>query len=541
VRSEFYGNIVDVFKTEIYPGKISVENGRIKKIERCFSKSKDFILPGFIDSHIHIESSMLTPQHFSRIAVSHGTVATVSDPHEIANVLGLDGVRYMIRNSAKAELKFFFGAPSCVPATTFESSGESIDLEDIEILFRDENLLFLSEVMNFPGVIHKDKNIVDKISIAKRYNKLIDGHAPGLTGKDLDKYIEAGIGTDHECFTYSEAVEKIRKGMKIQIRQGSAAKNFNALEKLIDEYPETILLCTDDLHPNDLVKGHINNILAYGIKQKLNLFKLLRSVTINPVKHYNLDVGLLRENDPADFVIVEDLVNFQILKTIIDGKLVFEKGKKLKFVPVQEIANNFNAVKIAPKILKVPDKGKRVLVIEAQNGELITRKNNASLPVRNGFLQTDIVQDVLKIVVLNRYKTQPPAVAFIKNFGFKSGAIASSITHDSHNIIAIGVNDNDICECINWIIDRKGGIAVHDGKSIIGMPLPVAGIMSDQPAEWVAKKYKRLSMKAINLGCKLESPFMTLSFMGLLVIPKLKLSDKGLFDVEKFEFTSLYI
>ncbi len=540
VISKLKGNIVDVINRKIFSGEIIVEDGIITSIEERSTKYNNFILPGFIDSHIHIESSMLTPQHFSRIAVSHGTIATVSDPHEIANVLGLEGIRYMIENAKSANIKFFFGAPSCVPATSFETTGATISNKDIEFLFKVEKLKFLSEMMNFPGVISKNKSILEKLKLAKKYDKRIDGHAPGLRGENLDRYLEEGIETDHECYSYDEALEKIQKGMIIQIRQGSAAKNFLALVKLIDQFPDQILLCSDDLHPNDLLHGHMNELIKCGIKQKVNFFNLIRAATVNPVNHYRLDVGLLRKGDPADFIIVDDLMNLTIKKTYINGELVFQKGKSLIKVSNKANPNKFNARIIHPGDLGVPDRNSKVKVIDAFDGELITKSSVEFLPVVDGFLQNKPEHDILKIVVQNRYKKLAPAVAFIRNFGFKYGAIASSISHDSHNIIAVGVDDKDICKCINWIIKEKGGIVVSDGKNIKGIPLPVAGIISNQPVEWVAKKYNELNLIARKLGCRFNAPFMTLSFMGLLVIPELKLSDRGLFDVREFDFTSLY-
>ena len=539
--TKFSGNIVDVFRKEIFSGTIFVEDKRILRIERSNTgNSGGYILPGFVDSHIHIESSMLTPQNFADIAITHGTVGVVSDPHEIANVLGLDGVKYMLENAALSKLKFCFGAPSCVPATPFEKSGGEISADDIEYLFKEEGLHFLSEVMNFPGVISGDKLVIDKISIAKKYKKRIDGHAPGLRGIKLNKYISEGIETDHESYTYDEAREKIQKGMKIQIRQGSAAKNFKELARLIDEYPEDVFLCTDDLHPDDLLDGHINRLITLGLEMNVNLFNLLRAVTINPVQHYGLDIGLLRANDPADFIVVEDLEKFSILKTVINGELVFEKGNKPEINISKSAPNRFTTKLLFPEQLKVPDHSRTVRVIEAINGELLTRSSYAVLSVADGSLQTDINIDVLKIVILNRYTNQPPAVAFIRNFGLKKGAIASSVSHDSHNIIAVGVNDKDITDCMNWIIERKGGISVSTGDAISGLNLPVAGIMSVEPCLKVSEQYKKLKAITKTLGCTLDEPFMTLSFMGLLVIPELKMSYKGLFDVEKFNFTSLY-
>lgn len=535
------GNLVDVFNEEIYPAEISIEEGLIVSIERITEKTSEFILPGFIDSHIHIESSMLTPQNFSRIAVSHGTVAVVSDPHEIANVLGIEGVRYMIENAANAEIKFFFGAPSCVPATDFESSGGKIGADEIESLFQNEKLHYLSELMNYPGVIYNDAEVHDKISIAKQYNKPIDGHAPGLSGEALKKYIDAGIVTDHECADINEAIEKISLGMIVQIREGSAAKNFEALWPLIDKYPGKVFLCSDDLHPDDLVKGHINLLVSRAVKRGAGLFNVLKAVTVFPNKHYNLNMGMLRPGDSADFIRVNNLESFIVLESYIEGKKVYDHNAKLKNVPPQKRLNNFVADEICPEDLVVrPNSVNKVKVISVIEGELITKSFSTTLENVGGDLISNIENDILKLTVINRYKKELPALAFIHNFKLKKGAIAGSIAHDSHNIIAVGVSNIEISECVNWIIKNKGGIAIHNGKEVYGIPLPIAGIISDQNAEIVGEQYSSLNKRASELGCELRAPFMTLSFMALLVIPELKLSNKGLFDGVNFNFTSLF-
>jgi adenine deaminase len=539
IQKKYFGKLVDLFNEEIYSAEIIVEDGIIVSINRNATEQDAYILPGFIDSHIHIESSMLTPQNFGRVALSHGTIATVSDPHEIANILGIEGVKFMIDNAKGSDLKFFFGAPSCVPATSFETSGSTISAGDIESLFKDQKLHFLSEVMNYPGVICRDKEVLHKIEIAKKYKKRIDGHAPGLTGNDLQTYIDAGIDTDHECSDLNEAIEKIEKGMIVQIREGSAAKNFEALWTLIDKYPDKVFLCSDDLHPDDLLKGHINKLIAKGVKKGLNIYNLLRSVTVNPVNHYSLPIGLLRIGDPADFIKVDDLISFNVSETYISGVKVYDRKEGLAKPQKQKIINKFKAENISEKSLLVPAESQHVKVISVFDGELITKSFIATLQGSSDLI-SDANQDILKIVVLNRYENEAPSIAFIHNFNLKRGAIASSISHDSHNIIAVGVNNAEIAESINWIISNKGGIAVNDGKKTIGLPLPIGGIISDQNAEEVALKYKQISQKASDLGCKLKSPFMTLSFMALLVIPELKLSNKGLFDSKKFEFTSLY-
>ncbi len=537
---KYLGNIVDIFANDIYSAVITVEDGLIVSIEKTLSKTDSFLLPGIIDSHIHIESSMLTPQHFARIALSHGTVATVSDPHEIANVLGIEGINFMIENATGTEMKFFFGAPSCVPATNFESSGSRITAEDIETLFESNNLLYLSEVMNYPGVIYEDKDVHSKLQVAKKYNRKIDGHAPGLSGSDLKKYIDAGIQTDHECSSLAEAIEKINLGMIVQIREGSAAKNFEELWPLIDQYPDKVFLCSDDLHPDDLIKGHINKLLRMGVAKGINIFNLLRTVTLNPNLHYGLGIGMLRVGDRADFVRVDDLHSFNVSETTINGRIVFNRLKGLMDVGPQVVINKFNTKTIIPESLIISPGLKKVKVIWVEDGELITKTSSATLQDVDNDLPSDIVQDVLKIIVLNRYKEEAPSVAYIQNFNLTKGAIASSIAHDSHNIVAVGVSNVALTECINWIIEHKGGVAVHDGENVFGIPLPIAGIISDQKAELVAQKYQQLNDMAYDIGCRLKAPLMTLSFMALLVIPELKISNMGLFDGRNFCFTDVY-
>lgn len=533
------GNIVDVVIKTIFKGIISVKEGKITKIDRVDNVSERYIIPGLIDSHVHIESSMLTPSEFARVAVVHGTVATVSDPHEIANVLGLDGVDFMIENGEKTIFKFFFGAPSCVPATPFETSGANLNLDETDVLLQNPNIKYLSEMMNYPGVLFNDKEVMEKISLAKKYKKPIDGHSPNLYGEDARKYIEAGISTDHECFTIDEAIEKINYGMSIQIREGSAAKNFDALVDLLEKYPDKIMFCSDDKHPNDLIKGHINELYIRAYNKGYNPIDILRACTYNPVKHYNLNVGLLQIGDDADMVIVDDLAKFNIIETYIKGKKVAIKGNTLLDNVIDYSPNIFNATKITKDDLQVINSRKNIKVIKINEGQLITDyfyykpDNNAPQ------IDSDIEKDVLKIVVLNRYSKSKPSVAFINGFGLKRGAIASTVAHDSHNIIAVGTNDEDIVEAINLIVSHKGGISVchNDDKHIL--PLPVAGLMTDDDAFITAEKYEFIDNKSKDLGSTLGSPFMTLSFMALLVIPKLKISDKGLFDGEKFCFTSL--
>ena len=535
------GQIVDIYNKKIYKGELVVEGGKIKAIIKKDHQVTDFIMPGFIDAHIHIESSMLVPSEFAKIAVTHGTVATVSDPHEIANVLGIEGIEFMIENGNKVPFKFNFGAPSCVPATAFESAGAVIDSEGIKKLLQKKEIKYLAEMMNYPGVLYDDDEISKKIAWAKHYNKPVDGHAPGLRGDDISKYISAGISTDHECFTYEEGLEKLQKGMKVIIREGSAAKNFEALIDLLPEHFENMMFCSDDKHPDDLLINHINKLCARSIKKEIDLYKVLQAACINPINHYNLDVGTLKVGDPADFIIVEDLVNFKTLQTYIDGELVFSKGiSKIESIPFK-ILNNFNTNKKSISDFRVESNAKQIRVIEALEGELVTNELIENSLIENGNLISNIHTDVLKMAVVNRYKNEKPAIAFIKNFGLKEGAIASSVGHDSHNIIAIGSTDQAICNAVNLLIETKGGICALSNSEKKVLPLPIAGIMSDQNGKTIGKEYALLDQMAKEMGSTLKAPYMTLSFMALLVIPSLKLSDKGLFNGSKFEFTSLEI
>lgn len=535
------GNIIDIKNRNIFKGEITIENGKIKSIEEKDCEENHYILPGFVDAHIHIESSMLVPSEFAKVAVKHGTVATVSDPHEIANVLGVKGVEFMIENGKQTPFKFNFGAPSCVPATSFESAGAVIDSDAIKTLMENPDVKYLAEMMNYPGVIYDDAEVLKKIEWAKYYNKPIDGHAPGLRGEDLTKYISAGISTDHECFTYEEGLEKLQKGMKVIIREGSAAKNFEALIGLLDEYYQNMMFCSDDKHPDDLLVGHINQLCARAIAKGNDVFKVLQAACVNPVKHYNLDVGLLQVGDTADCIVVEDLTDFKTLQTYINGELVYDNGEsKIKHVNFENL-NNFNTNKKAVEDFRVEANAKQIRVIECLDGELVTNEIIENTTIKDGNLVSNTENDILKMTVVNRYQNDRPAMAFIKNFGLKEGAIASSVGHDSHNIIAVGVSDEAICKAVNLIIENEGGIcAVSDAEQNV-VALPVAGIMSDKDADTIGKQYSELDKIAKQLGSKLHAPYMSLSFMALLVIPSLKLSDKGLFDGGKFEFTDLVV
>lgn len=530
------GQIVDIANKRIYKGEVVVHEGKIKAINECDHEVEHYIMPGFVDAHIHIESSMLVPSEFARLAVNHGTVASVSDPHEIANVLGVEGVEFMIENGNQSPFKFNFGAPSCVPATNFESAGATIDSEAIKILLEKPEIKYLAEMMNYPGVLMNDPEVHKKLNWAKTLNKPVDGHAPGLRGEDVSKYIKAGISTDHECYTYDEALEKLQKGMKILIREGSAAKNFEALVDLVPDHFENMMFCSDDKHPDDLILGHINELCARAVAKGVDLFKVLQVACVNPVKHYNLEVGLLEIGDPADFVVVEDLNRFKILQTYIDGQLVSKDGISLLASIPFKLLNNFNTLKKSVVDFEMSSNNKRIRVIEAMDGQLVTNHCDELAYISNGKFLSNTHTDILKIAVVNRYQEQKPSVGFIRGFTLKEGAIASSVAHDSHNIIAVGVSDDALCKAVNAIIENKGGVvAVTETKTNI-LSLPVAGIMSDQDGFTVGRAYAELDKMVKQMGSSLNAPFMTLSFMALLVIPSLKLSDKGLFDGQKFEF-----
>jgi adenine deaminase len=539
---QLQGQIVDIPNERIFPGMIDIADGKIISVrEEQSVTDPGYLCPGFIDAHVHIESSMLTPPEFARIAVAHGTVGTVSDPHEIANVLGLEGVRYMQRLAAQTPCKIHFGIPSCVPATNFETAGATLGPDAIEELCRDESLVYLSEMMNFPGVIHRDPEVMKKLEIAKKYGKRIDGHAPGLRGEDLKKYVSAGIETDHECFQIDEAREKLSLGQKILIREGSAAKNFEELWPLLKEAPQSCMLCSDDKHPDDLMEGHINQLCARAVAHGVPLFNVLRAACLNPVKHYGLRCGLMRPGDPADFIRLHDLVSFKVMETWINGECVARDGRSLLPKSKSPHANQFRANPKQASDFAVPvaaplHSGK-IRIIEALDGQIITGAAEAEARVHDGLITNDPARDILKITVVNRYADAPPAVAFVRGVGLKSGAIASSVAHDCHNIVAVGTSDEDLASVVNLLIENEGGIAVVGQGGVTDvLPLPVAGLMSDGQAEDVAAGYARLTKAAKALGSPLHAPYMTLSFLALLVIPALKLSDLGLFDGTKFEF-----
>lgn len=534
------GQIVDVINRRIFPGHIEVRNGKIESVVEDPEVPSQFILPGLIDAHIHVESSMLIPSEFASMAVVHGTVAAVSDPHEIANVLGMAGVRFMIDNGMKVPFKFFFGAPSCVPATGFETSGTMLGPDAVAEMLDWKEVLYLSEMMNFPGVLFHDPDVVAKLEAAQKRHMVIDGHAPGLTGENARKYVQAGISTDHECFTLEEGREKASYGMKILIREGSAARNFDTLIPLINECPDQVMFCSDDKHPDELIKNHINYLVSKSVNAGYDVLDIVSACTVNPVKHYGLSVGLLQPGDDADLIIVDSPENMTVLQTYIKGIKVAENGQSLMLRVDEKPINRFVAAKVSLADIEVAARSSRINVIEALDGQIVTKRKIMEASTRNGKLVSDPARDVLKMVVLNRYFPAPPSIGFVNGFGMKHGAIASTVAHDSHNIIALGTDDTAICEAINHLIDAKGGIVAVDDKNHLLLPLPVAGLMSLENGFEVARKYKLLDALAKQMGCCLSAPFMTLSFMALLVIPELKLSDKGLFDGNKFAFVSLF-
>jgi len=559
------GQLVDIVGRRVLGAEITVVDGRIAAIEPVddisasgavsASAPVNYLLPGFIDAHVHIESSMLVPTEFARAAVLHGTVATVSDPHEIGNVLGVAGVEYMLDNASQSPLKFYFGAPACVPATTFETAGATITVEEVQQLLADPRIRYLSEMMNFPGILSGDADCMAKVAAAHKLGKPVDGHAPGLRGDEAARYIAAGITTDHECFTKDEALDKLAAGCKISIREGSAARNFDALVSLLGEFPQQTMLCSDDKHPDELLLGHINLLVKRAVAAGIDVFDALQAACLNPIEHYKLDVGQLRVGDLADFIEIHSLTDFSVSRTWIDGKLVAENGVTTIPLVKPAVVNQFVATQVDPEQLAVPAKpgdlqvpGKRQVpgklqVIEALDGQLITNRIAVEPKVINEKVVSDVGNDVLKLAIINRYRPAPPAIAFIKNFGLTRGAIASSVAHDSHNVIAIGTSDDDLAAAINVVMEAGGGLSAvcQDERTSLVLPLPVAGLMATGTCEEVGTAYQELDAAVKSWGSPLRAPYMTLSFMGLLVIPELKLSDLGLFDGGKFEFTPLLV
>ena len=535
------GQVVDIPGRRVYGGEVVVESGNIREIVPVANAGSRHILPGFIDAHVHIESSMLIPSEFARLAVVHGTVATVSDPHEIANVMGIPGVDYMIANGREVPFKFYFGAPSCVPATAFETAGAELGPEALDILLGRPEIRYLAEMMNWPGVINRDPVVMEKLALAKRYGKPIDGHAPGLTPAQAEAYIAAGIQTDHECVSLEEARHKLSQGMKILIREGSAARNFEALIGLVPGHEDDVMFCSDDKHPDSLVEGHINLLVRRALAKGIDIFSILKAACVNPVRHFGLDVGQLRPGDPADFIVVDNLVSLNVLRTFVGGQLAAEHGRTAIGSVPAGIINNFQAGEVSADDLRLQAESPNMRVIEALDGQIITTSSIQPVKADKGWAVADPARDILKLAVVNRYRKAPPAVAFIRGFGVKHGAIASSVAHDCHNIVAVGADDESLAAAINAVIQKKGGISAVHGNEAAVLPLPVAGIMSAGDGYEVARQYQALDQLAKSMGSTLAAPFMTLSFMALLVIPRLKLSDRGLFDGDRFSFVPVFL
>lgn len=556
------GNILNVFTDEIYPAEIEIENGIIKCVKKIKGDFQGIMVPGLIDAHIHIESSMLTPSFFAQAAVPHGTTAIVADPHEIANVMGLDGINLMLKDAKNIPLRIFFTAPSCVPATSFETSGAIIGPDEIDILMKKEEVVALGELMNFPGVINEDDLVIEKIQIAHHHKKPVDGHAPLLSGAELCKYVSKGISTDHECISMAEAREKKELGMKIMIREGSSAKNLEDLISLGGEF-----LVSDDIHPGDLSQGHMDHIIKKAIICGLDPIEAVKMVTINPSNHYSLNMGAISPGREANLIMVDDLENFNVKKVYIGGELV-AKNKTALFNPTHiSSGNTIFLEKTKPSDFTIPLSGNEVMVrtIDVLDEQLITSESEAIMQITNKEIVADVEQDILKIAVIERYgksiskistknkqfsqlsknevilgnNNKKMALAFVRGFGIKEGAFASSVAHDSHNVIVVGTDSNYMARAVNILIENNGGLVAVSKNSQKSLKLPIAGLMASESAEIISSKLEDLHSMAGEMGCSLKSPFMTMSFLALLVIPNLKISDKGLFDVSKFEFVNV--
>lgn len=534
------GQIVDVVGGRIFPGTVTVQDGHIAAVKAQTSAAPQIILPGLVDAHVHIESSLLVPSEFARLAVLHGSVGAAADPHEIGNVLGMAGVEFMLQNAGQMPFAFCFGAPSCVPATPFETSGAHLGAAQVKELLDREDVYFLAEMMNFPGVLEGNAEVMAKIDAARKHGKPVDGHAPLLSGDALKRYIAAGISTDHECTSLTEAEEKAALGMHVLIREGSAARNFEALCGILEQFPQQAMFCSDDKHPDDLLEGHINVMVRMALQSGVDALKVLRAATLNPVRHYRMPLGLLQEGDRADFIVASNWDDFRIEQVYIGGAKVAEDGRCLMASRPVPVLNHFAANYLQQGDLQVKAGAGLLRVLEVEDHELLTREQLLGPLMRNGEVVADPQRDILKLVVLNRYQQAKPAVGFVRNMGFKRGAAAMSIAHDSHNIVACGVSDEEIIQAVNLVIKSRGGIAIVNEDGCFELALPVAGLMSQEDGFAVAGRYQELQRRAQALGSHLTAPLMTLSFLALLVIPELRLSDRGLFDSQNFKFVPLF-
>ncbi|NPV64923.1 MAG: adenine deaminase [Methanobacteriaceae archaeon] len=530
------GNILNVFTGDIYPAEIIIEDGMIKIVRKIEGDFDGILLPGFIDSHTHIESSLMTPSSFAEATIPHGTTAVISDPHEIANVMGLEGIDFMIEDSKRVPLKFFFTAPSCVPPTEFETAGANIGVNEIRALLERDEIVALGEMMDFPGVISEDPQVIDKIKAAKKARKPIDGHAPLLSGDDLCKYVEKGISTDHESVYAEEAQEKIELGMKIMIREGSSAKNLQELAKVGGDF-----LVSDDVEPGDLIEGHMDMILRKAVEYGIDEVEAVRMVTINPADHYSLDSGAIAPGRPADIVLVDNLKNFTVKKVFINGELVAKDGEKLfkvkgngKTPPQGKI--RIKDLKSSRLEIRASGSKARVRVIKVFEEQIITSESTHELPIKDGIVQPLPEDDILKVSVIDRYGHGNIGNGFVEGFGIREGALASTVAHDSHNLIVVGTSTDYMMRAVE-ILRRSGGglVAVAPNESV-HLRLPVAGLMSHESVNILACKARQLNDFVADMGSSLSNPFMTMSFLSLLVIPQLRLSDRGLFNVEERRF-----
>jgi len=546
-------SIINVFSGEIIPGSIAVAKGYIAGFgsypaKRVVDMKGRFVAPGFIDAHVHIESSMSCPAEFARCVLPHGTTTVAADPHEIANVLGAEGIGYMIDSSKDQPVNIYYTLPSCVPATDMETSGAKLGADDLLPFMNNSQIIALAEMMNFPGVIYRDNEVLRKIEGMKKQRKPVDGHAPGLTGRDLHAYISAGISSDHECTTEKEAKEKLNAGMHIMIREGTGAKNLKNLLPIINRQTSRRLMwCTDDRHPHDIIKeGHIDFIVRSAIRMGLDPLTAIQMATINTAEYFGLNnVGAIGPGRQADLVVFSDIKNPVIEEVYFRGNLAAREGKILPEIKKPAPLNIWPSMNVdIDKIdFSIPAVSRQARVIEIIPHQLITGQSLIKVAVSGNSAISDIKRDILKIAVVERHKgTGNTAVGFVRGFDLKQGALASSVAHDSHNIIIVGTNDEDMKTALEAVFKMGGGLAAaSNGKILANLSLPIAGLMSLQPVKTIKEKLDNLIDISREFGSSLNDPFMTLSFLALPVIPELKITDKGLVDVAKFRIVPLFV
>ncbi len=544
--------LVNVFSNEVYLTDVAIKEEWIAGIGKGYMGVKEidldgkYLCPGFIDAHVHIESSMVPPREFARVVIPHGVTTVVSDPHEIANVLGLEGIRFMLQDAKYGPMSMFVDAPSCVPATNMETSGSQLEFYDLATLLNNPWVIGLGEVMNYPGVVYGDRRVLQKIKVYE--GKPIDGHAPGVKGKELNAYIAAGVGSDHECVDLNEAMEKLRLGMTIFIREATGAKNLDALKGLFNKDTiDRVCLCTDDRHPHDLEDdGSINYIIKSAIKAGADPLLAIKAGTINPARYFGLtDRGAIAPGRRADLIVFSDLQSPEPEMVFYGGKLAAENGKMLDWEqPTQtnKTRGTMN-VRLDKLNFSIPAKSEMMRVIETIPDQLVTHHLIEKALVKGGMAIADPSRDIIKLAVVERhFGTGKVGLGFIKGFGLKQGAIAGTVAHDHHNIVVAGADDLSMELAVREIIAMQGGMVVVGPQGVLAkLPLPIAGLMSDQPIDVVRQQYDALISANKTLGSSLVDPFMALSFMALSVIPSLKLTDLGLVDVDKFELTELFV